>query len=133
MESVQNALQAMGKASSIEIAARIGIHRDQVVNELWDLKRAGVVVQKNKSWMLTTEDKSPADDSGSSAQMDMPSFLNTIPKFTAPRPDDLIIPTARGISREIRRTQHKLAQLEKLRDAVRQISRHKKLVQELVG
>lgn len=223
MESVQNALQAMGKASSIEIAARIGIHRDQVVNELWDLKRAGVVVQKNKSWMLATEDKSPTDDSAapqlvdakidepaiidmlrqhgqqtteelanllstsvrkvasamampvnrgriqrtrldgkfyyslpgtaapaaattaepelitvdepaqSEAQMDMPSFLNTIPKFTAPRPDDLIIPTARGISREIRRTQHKLAQLEKLRDAVRQISRHKKLVQELVG
>lgn len=222
MESVQNALQAMGKASSIEIAARIGIHRDQVVNELWDLKRAGVVVQKNKSWMLATEDKSPADDSAapqladakidesaisdmlrqhgqqttedlakslstsvrkvasamampvnkgrikrtskdgkfyyslpepvatttstaeaelvttheapsSEALMNMQSFLNTIPKFTAPRPDDLIIPTARGISREIRRTQHKLAQLVKLRDAVRQISRHKKLVQELVG
>ncbi|WP_374258740.1 hypothetical protein [Yokenella regensburgei] len=48
METVLNALQAMKKASSIEIAARIGIHRDQVVNELWDLKRAGVVVQKKQ-------------------------------------------------------------------------------------
>lgn len=226
METVLNALQAMKKASAIEISARTGIGHQQVINDLWDLKRAGVVEQKHKTWMLATEDKSPATDSvvpqlvgakidesaisnmlrqhgpqtteelanclstsvrkvasamampvnrgriqrtkvngkfcysmpddvnpaapapapeqapasvstqeepKREAQMDMPSFLNTIPKFTAPRPDDLIIPTARGISREIRRTQHKLAQLEKLRDAVRQISRHKKLVQELVG
>lgn len=223
METVLNALQAMKKASAIEISARTGIGQQQVINDLWDLKRAGVVKQKHKTWMLATEDKSPAVDSAApqlvdakidesaisdmlhqhgqqtteelanllstsvrkvasamampvnrgriqrvrldgkfyyslpgtaapaaattaepelitvdepaqgEAQMDMSSFLNTIPKFTAPRPDDLIIPTARGISREIRRQQHKLAQLKKLREAVRQISRHKKLVQELVG
>ncbi|KAF1367355.1 DUF1627 domain-containing protein [Yokenella regensburgei] len=222
MEAVLNALQAMEKASSTEIAARTGMDKQQVINELWELKRAGVVEQNHKTWMLATNGKptksdvvspqlvdakvdesaisdmlrqhgqqtteelakrlstsvrkvasamampvnkgrirrtskdgkfcyslpepvatdAPATEAelvttheapGSEAQMDIPSFLNTIPKFTAPRPDDLIIPTARGISREIRRTQHKLAQLEKLRDSVRQISRHKKLVQELVG
>ncbi|MBF0035884.1 hypothetical protein HAX39_25445, partial [Citrobacter freundii] len=47
------------------------------------------------------------------------------------RPDDLLIPSARFISGEIRRTRAKLANLEKLRDAVRSIRKHGALVQEL--
>jgi hypothetical protein len=37
------------------------------------------------------------------------------------------------ISREIRRARNKLASLEKLRDAVRVVGRHKHLVQHLVN
>lgn len=47
------------------------------------------------------------------------------------RPDDLLIPTVRGISNEIRRTKAKLANLEKLREAVRSIRKHGALMQEL--
>ncbi|MFW0766727.1 hypothetical protein ACN0IV_12890 [Trabulsiella odontotermitis] len=47
------------------------------------------------------------------------------------RPDDLIIPSLRRINRDIQSTRRKLAQLEKVRDVVRAVNQHKKLLQEL--
>lgn len=43
METVFDALKAMGKATSIELAARLDISREEVLNELWELKKAGFV------------------------------------------------------------------------------------------
>ncbi|EEW5719522.1 ORF6N domain-containing protein [Escherichia coli] len=43
METVLHALKAMGKANSVELAARIDISREEVLNELWELKKNGVV------------------------------------------------------------------------------------------
>ncbi len=43
METVFDALKAMGKATSVELAARLDISREEVLNELWELKRNGVV------------------------------------------------------------------------------------------
>ncbi|MFS6815003.1 DUF1627 domain-containing protein [Citrobacter meridianamericanus] len=57
-------------------------------------------------------------------------IVEEIPSFVS-RPDDLLIPTVRGISSEIRRTKAKLANLEKLREAVRSIRKHNALLQEL--
>ncbi len=39
METVFDALKAMGKATSTELAARLDISREEVLNELWELKR----------------------------------------------------------------------------------------------
>lgn len=54
-----------------------------------------------------------------------------IPAFTA-RTDDLVIPSSRFISQEIRRTRTKLANLEKLQVTVRELRRHKKLINQIV-
>ncbi len=43
METVSDALKALKKASSHVVAARLGISREEAVNELWELKRKGVV------------------------------------------------------------------------------------------
>lgn len=43
METVFDALKAMGKATSVELAERLDISREEVLNELWELKRAGFV------------------------------------------------------------------------------------------
>ena len=43
METVFDALKAMGKATSVELAARLDISREEVLNELWELKKAGFV------------------------------------------------------------------------------------------
>ena len=51
-----------------------------------------------------------------------------IPVFDS-RPDDLIIPSSRYISTEIRRTKAKLANLQRLQGAVRELRRHKHLLQ----
>lgn len=210
METVLQALGAMKKALSIEIAARTGIHRDEVVNQLWDLKRLGLVSQHGKVW-------SPADPQGEPAQphkdplvvkiseamiidalrqrgaqsteelatvlsttnrkvaatLAMPiskgritrisdngtfrysiadatsetnesvvakdnkpvsveAVLDSITPFAAARHDDLSVPTVRGVNRELRRAKAKVVKLERLRDAVREISKHKLLIQEVM-
>ncbi|EIH0105448.1 DNA-binding protein, partial [Escherichia coli] len=39
MGTVLHALKAMGKANSVELAARLDISREEVLNELWELKK----------------------------------------------------------------------------------------------
>ncbi|HGH3389014.1 TPA: DUF1627 domain-containing protein [Citrobacter freundii] len=53
METVLKALEAMGKATSRELAARLDINREEVVTELWELKRAGVVTKNGPFWSLS--------------------------------------------------------------------------------
>ncbi|QSW37025.1 DUF1627 domain-containing protein [Leclercia pneumoniae] len=60
---------------------------------------------------------------------DVVQIVSEIPSFTEGRDVSVAIPTVRVISREIRRAKSKLANLERLRDAVRVVGRHKHLVQ----
>ncbi|ENL7356265.1 hypothetical protein OSK34_24625, partial [Escherichia coli] len=55
METVFDALKAMGKATSVELAARLDISREEVLNELWELKRKGVVDKTGHTWFLAGE------------------------------------------------------------------------------
>ncbi|HED5888903.1 TPA: DUF1627 domain-containing protein [Salmonella enterica] len=57
-------------------------------------------------------------------------LVDDIPVFVG-RPDDLLIPTVRSISGEIRRAKSKLAALETLRDSVRTIRRYQHVVREI--
>ncbi|EHT2016106.1 hypothetical protein KXB99_005144, partial [Escherichia coli] len=52
METVFDALKAMGKASSVGLAERLDISREEVLNELWELKRNGVVDKAGHIWFL---------------------------------------------------------------------------------
>ncbi|EHB7716368.1 DUF1627 domain-containing protein [Escherichia coli] len=52
----------MEKASSQEVAARLGMTRDEAINELWKLKRRGWADNKGPMWWLTNE-KSDENDS----------------------------------------------------------------------
>lgn len=45
METVFDALKAMGKATSVELAARLDISREEVLNELWELKRLASLIK----------------------------------------------------------------------------------------
>ncbi|EOK9048334.1 DUF1627 domain-containing protein, partial [Escherichia coli] len=58
METVLHALKAMGKANSVELAARLDISREEVLNELWELKRNGVVDKTGHTWFLAGEGES---------------------------------------------------------------------------
>ncbi|EFJ8550525.1 DUF1627 domain-containing protein [Escherichia coli] len=58
METVLHALKAMGKANSVELAARIDISREEVLNELWELKKNGVVDKTGHTWFLAGEGES---------------------------------------------------------------------------
>ncbi|TGH07638.1 DUF1627 domain-containing protein [Escherichia coli] len=52
METVFDALKAMGKATSVELAARLDISREEVLNELWELKKAGFVDKSVYTWRV---------------------------------------------------------------------------------
>lgn len=61
METVLSDLKAMGKATAIEIAARTGMEREQVVRDLWELKRNDVACRVGGAWKLLDDD-SQADE-----------------------------------------------------------------------
>ncbi len=52
METVFDALKALKRASSQVVAARLGISREDAVNELWKLKRRGEADNKGSMWRL---------------------------------------------------------------------------------
>ncbi|MED8995624.1 DUF1627 domain-containing protein [Escherichia coli] len=55
METVFDALKVMKRASSQEVAARLGISREDAVNELWELKRRGEADSQGSMWWLKNE------------------------------------------------------------------------------
>ncbi|SHI10038.1 Protein of unknown function [Pantoea sesami] len=69
----------------------------------------------------------PVDIAKEMAARTTAEIVQDIPAFTA-RADDMVIPSSRFISQEIRRTRTKLANLEKLQVTVRELRRHKKLL-----
>ena len=91
---------------------------------VYSMLAAGPV--KNKS----SAKRDPEISTAPVPEKSVTEIVEEIPAFVS-RPDDLLIPTVRGISSEIRRTKAKLANLEILREAVRSIRKHGALMQEL--
>ena len=74
METVFDALKAMGKATSVELAARLDISREEMLNELWELKRNGVVDKTGRTWFLAGEGESGVTEE-QPAQSEVPDVL----------------------------------------------------------
>lgn len=106
-----------------------------MVSVMLAFERQGVVVKngqgKGVTWSLPeTEPAAAYMARYARPRNTTEEILETIPALTA-RSDDLIIPSSRFISAEIRRTKSKLTNLQRLQDAVRQLHRHKHLLAEL--
>ncbi|EJV1483993.1 DUF1627 domain-containing protein [Enterobacter hormaechei] len=149
---VRQQLREQGAMTTVSLAAAVNRNARGMVSVLHALERQGVVVKngqgKGVTWSLpvssTEPEPEPAAESvtavsaepelAATAQpKDIAQIIREIPSFTEGRATAQTIPTARVISREIRRARNKLASLEKLRDAVRVVGRHKHLVQHLVN
>ncbi|EJR8406021.1 DUF1627 domain-containing protein, partial [Escherichia coli] len=65
---------AMGKANSVELAARLDISREEVLNELWELKKNGVVDKTGHTWFLAGEGESGVTEE-QPAQSEVPDVL----------------------------------------------------------
>ncbi|MDS1695030.1 DUF1627 domain-containing protein [Escherichia coli] len=74
METVLHALKAMGKANSVELAAWLDISREEVLNELWELKKNGVVDKTGHTWFLAGEGESGVTEE-QPAQSEVPDVL----------------------------------------------------------
>ena len=79
METVFDALKAMGKATSVELAARLDISREEVLNELWELKRNGVVDKTGHTWFLAGEGESGVTEE-QPVQSEAPDVLTGVRK-----------------------------------------------------
>lgn len=131
VETVLDALMALGKASAVELSARTGRDKNQVIRELWELKEQGLVGQNSRAWWVMDVDASglseseatPEEKLQKSSVTEVTEVVQSIPSFTKKRPDadagDLIIPAPRFISAEIRRTKAKLKRLHTLREISR--------------
>ncbi|EIX4510941.1 DUF1627 domain-containing protein [Escherichia coli] len=84
METVLHALKAMGKANSVELATRLDISREEVLNELWELKKNGVVDKTGHTWFLAVEGESGVTE-GQVLQPEAPDVVTaeTVQKVTA--------------------------------------------------
>ncbi|ECK8875072.1 DUF1627 domain-containing protein [Salmonella enterica subsp. enterica] len=132
METVFDALKAMGVASAIELSARTGIHKDHVVNELWDMKREGRVVRHGRSWRVVEvdTDKMPEAEMAEKAPVEsVAEVVQSIPSFTEKRPDDFISRSLRRANRELRRKDGEVAKMRQVCEALRVLNRHRDIVQ----
>ncbi|HGY3717988.1 TPA: hypothetical protein ACNVDX_003671 [Citrobacter gillenii] len=130
-----------GPKTSLELATLAGIESKRVAPMLTHHMAKGRILREKVGSKFVYSVKASAPASAPAPQIaaeivpDAPvksvtELVEEIPAFIS-RPDDLLIPSARFISGEIRRTKAKLANLEKLRDAVRSIRKHGALMQEL--
>ncbi|EFK2997215.1 DUF1627 domain-containing protein [Escherichia coli] len=81
METVLHALKAMGKANSVELAARLDISREEVLNELWELKKNGVVDKTGHTWFLAVEGEAGVTE----GQALQPEALDVVTEEVAPK------------------------------------------------
>ncbi|EJE2845197.1 DUF1627 domain-containing protein, partial [Escherichia coli] len=61
-------------ANSVELAARLDISREEVLNELWELKKNGVVDKTGHTWFLAGEGESGVTEE-QPAQSEVPDVL----------------------------------------------------------
>lgn len=132
-----------GPQTSLELATLAGIESKRVAPMLTHHMTKGRIIREKVGSKFvysvpataSVKNKSSAPREPEASIPPVPEksvteIVEEIPAFVS-RPDDLLIPTVRGISSEIRRTKAKLANLEKLREAVRSIRKHGALMQEL--
>ncbi|MDO2441495.1 DUF1627 domain-containing protein [Enterobacter nematophilus] len=144
VERVLSAMQGQGAMSANQVAEKLGKSPRALNASLGAMCKDGLVLRhvdgKNITWSLAgeptiqSEQQEPAAAEVKAASVPesktLEEIIGDIPAF-ASRPDDLIIPSSRYISTEIRRTKAKLANLLRLQGAVRELRRHKHLLQGL--
>lgn len=135
------AMQGQGAISAEKIAKLLGKTSRALNASLGALGKEGRVIRhvdgKNITWSLKSDDApAPATAApianashaeSAPAEKTTAQIVEDIPAFAA-RSDELVIPSSRYISSEIRRTKAKLANLQKLQGAMRELRRHKNLL-----
>lgn len=147
---IRSLLAKNGAMDTPSLATAVNRNARGMTSVMRALERQGVVVKngqgKGVTWSLPATSPEPEPEpaaesvtavsaepelAATAQPKDIAQIIREIPSFTEGRATAQTIPTARVISREIRRARNKLASLEKLRDAVRVVGRHKHLVQQL--
>lgn len=135
-EAIRQLLGKNGAMTTAALAAVVNRNARGMVSVMLAFERQGVVIKNGKgkgvTWSLPVTSQTETDSTEAvqpePGSKSLNEIIGDIPAFTA-RPDDLIIPSSRFISNEIRRTKAKLSNLQRLQGAVRELRRHKHLLQ----
>lgn len=144
VERVLSAMQGQGAMSANQGAEKLGKGSRALNASLGAMCKDGLLLRhvdgKNITWSLAGEpviqselqepSASEAKAVSATESKTLEEIIGDIPAF-ASRPEELIIPSSRYISTEIRRTKAKLANLQRLQGAVRELRRYKHLLQGL--
>ncbi|MEP8771247.1 hypothetical protein ABKV55_16655 [Enterobacter bugandensis] len=144
VERVLSAMQGQGAMSANQVAEKLGKGSRALNASLGAMCKDGLLLRhvdgKNITWSLAGEpviqselqepSASEAKAVSATESKTLEEIIGDIPAF-ASRPEELIIPSSRYISTEIRRTKAKLANLQRLQGAVRELRRYKHLLQGL--
>ena len=142
METVFDALKAMGKATSIELAARLDISREEVLNELWELKKAGFVDKSAYTWRVA--DNNVQQEQPMQAELPEETTTATVVKISecdltatieqrGPQTaDDLVLPSLHMANRELRRAKNHVQKWERVCAALRELNKHRDIVRQIV-
>ncbi|EAM7060095.1 hypothetical protein E3H06_26140, partial [Salmonella enterica] len=68
VETVLDALMVLKKASAVELSARTGRDKNQVIRELWELKEQGLVGQNSRAWWVMGVDADGLPESESESK-----------------------------------------------------------------
>ncbi|HCR2007937.1 TPA: DUF1627 domain-containing protein [Enterobacter cloacae subsp. dissolvens] len=134
-EAVRRMLGKNGAMTTAALAAAVNRNARGMVSVMLAFERQGVVIKngqgKGVTWSLPVTGQTETDSTEAvqpePGSKSLNEIIGDIPAFTY-RPDDLIIPSSRFISNEIRRTKAKLSNLQRLQGAVRELRRHKHLL-----
>lgn len=137
-EAIRQLLGKNGAMTTAALAAVVNRNARGMVSVMLAFERQGVVIKNGKgkgvTWSLPVTSQTETDSTEAvqpePGSKSLNEIIGDIPAFTA-RPDDLIIPSSRFISNEIRRTKAKLSNLQRLQGAVRELRRHKHLLEGL--
>lgn len=136
-DMIRHLLRDNSAMTTAALASAVQRNARGMVSVMLAFERQGVVVKngqgKGVTWSLPETEPAAADTARyARPEKTTDEIIETIPAFTA-RSDELIIPSSRFISAEIRRTKSKLSNLQRLQDAVRQLRRHKHLLSGLMN
>ncbi len=134
-EAVRQLLGKNGAMTTAALAAAVNRNARGMVSVMMAFERQGVVIKngqgKGVTWSLPLTGQTETDSTEAvqpePGSKSLNEIIGDIPAFTA-SPDDLIIPSSRFSSNEIRRTKAKLSNLQRLQGAVRELRRHKHLL-----
>lgn len=139
---IRQLLRDNGAMNTPALAAAVNRNARGMVSVMLAFERRGIVVKngegKGVTWSLPTgavaepvaAEIAPQPEDKPAPEKSTAEIVRDIPAFTA-RPDDLIVPSARFFTREIRRARTRLENLQQAQQAAMVLRRNKHLLADL--
>lgn len=132
-EKVSQLLREHGVMTAADIGKALSRDSRGMISTLRVLEKQGRIVKngtgKGVTWSLSAGAEEPAPQAEPTQSQE---FIQTIPVLIKLR-SELGIPTLAQVAKEIRQAKTKLNRLEKLRGTIRELGKHKKIIQQVLG